>query len=332
MTFWRDKKILVTGGAGFIGSHLVEKLLSEEALVKVADKRPKENAHKLGSRIEDIDYFTSDLMTLPECERACEDVDVVVNLAAKVGGVKYNMTHQGTMFTENSLINTNMLEAARRKGVDRFLCVSSACVYTRDCSIPTPEEEGFVREPEPTNRGYGWAKRIAEVQAKAYAEEYGMKIAIVRPYNAYGPRDHFNTETGHVIAALIKKVFDGMNPLVVWGDGTQTRCFVYVSDTVNGMLLATEKYAVADPLNIGTDEEVRIKDLAEMIVKLSGVKTKIVFDTTKPAGQPRRKADTKKAREKIGYKAEVPLKEGLKKTIGWYKKHAQENEDNACRH
>jgi GDP-L-fucose synthase len=319
MTNWHDKKVLVTGGAGFIGSHLVERLLAEGTQVIVADKRPKKEASKLGPNIKRIEYMTADLLTLSECEKACEDIEVIFNLAARVGGVKYNMAHPGTMFTENALINTNMLEAARRKEVEKFLCMSSACVYPRYCSIPTPEEEGFKDEPEQTNRGYGWAKRIAEVQAKAYAEEFDMKIAIVRPYNAYGPRDHFNTETGHVIAALIKKVFDDMNPLVIWGDGTQTRCFVYVTDIVRGLLLATEKYAVADPLNIGTDEEVKIKDLAEMIVRISGAKTKIVFDTTKPAGQPRRKADTRKAKEKIGYTAEVSLQEGLKKTIDWYR-------------
>ena len=323
MAYWQGKRTLITGGAGFIGSHLTERLLDSGADVIIADKRPEKDAVKLGSRIKEVDYITSDLTTLSECEKSCEDVDVVFNLAAKVGGVQYNLTHQGTMFAENVLVNTNMLEAARRTDVERFLCMSSACVYARDCDVPTVEDDGFKGEPEPTNRGYGWAKKMAEIQAQAYAEEFGMKIAIVRPYNAYGPRDHFNVETGHVIAALITKIFNGMDPLVIWGNGLQTRCFVYVADIVKGILLATEKYAVADPLNIATDEEVRIKDLAELIVELSGFKPKLLFDKSKPSGQPRRKADTVKAKEKTGYSAETSLMDGLGETIDWYREHKE---------
>lgn len=191
------------------------------------------------------------------------------------------------------------------------------------CTIPTPETEGFKDDPEPANFGYGWSKRVAEVQAKSYSQEYGMKIAIVRPYNMYGPRDHFDPNVSHVIPALIKRVFDGENPLTVWGDGEQTRSFLYVTDSARGILLATEKYPTADPINLGTDEEVKIKDLINLIIELSRTEPKptIFFDTKKPAGQPRRNSDNRKAREKIGFDANVSLREGIERTINWYKEN-----------
>ncbi len=264
--------------------------------------------------------MNADLTCQEICEDACKDIDVVMNLAAKVGGIEYNKMHPGSMFQKNNLLATQVLEASRKSGVERYLCVSSACVYPRYCTIPTPESEGFKDVPEPTNLGYGWAKRMAEVMSQCYADEFGMKIAIVRPYNAYGPRDHFNPEKSHVIPALIKRVFDGENPINVWGTGEQTRAFVYVDDLVRGMMIATENYPKADPINLGTDEEITIKELVNLIVKLSGRKPTpdIVFDATKPSGQPRRNSDNKKAKEKIGFETKVTLKEGLAETIKWF--------------
>ncbi|GIW61553.1 MAG: GDP-L-fucose synthase [Patescibacteria group bacterium] len=320
--FWREKKVLVTGGVGFIGSHLVEKLFNLGANVTVLSRSPIEKTY-INYLADKITFIRGDCTNTKDAESACFGQEIVMNLAAKVGGIEYNRTHQATMLRENLMIATTMLEAARRAGVKRFLVTSSACVYPRNASIPTPEEEGFKDEPEPTNGGYGWAKRMSERLGKYYAEEYGMKIAIVRPYNCYGPRDHFDPTRSHVIPALIKRVFEGENPLKVWGSGYQTRAFLYVEDLVNGMIQAIEKYPVPDPINLGTDEEVSIKDLVNKIVTISGIKTEVVFDTSKPDGSPRRQSDNKKAKEKIGFEAKIPLDEGLKRTIEWYKKYVK---------
>lgn len=318
MPFWSNKRVLVTGGTGFIGSHTVEMLLALGAKVRVIDNLENGDLGNLSGVKDNIEFIEGDLRNFNNCLKSVQGMDVVINIAAKVGGIEFNRLHPATMFYDNILINTNMLEAARQSDVERFLVVSSACVYPRHCKIPTPETEGFVGVPEPTNDGYGWAKRMAEVQAEAYHREFNMKVGIVRPYNAYGPRDHFDTEKGHVIAALIKRIFNGENPLVVWGDGEQSRAFLYVSDFVRGLLMAIEKYPVPDPLNLGTYEEVKIKDLVKLIIKHSGKKVDAVFDISKPSGQPRRNCDVGKAREKIGFETKVGLEEGIKKTIKWY--------------
>lgn len=317
--FWKNKRVVVTGGAGFIGSHLVEKLTARQAHVTVLDNLQNgtmENIVHLGDTIRVV---KGDCTNPKIASTACKGQDIVMNLAARVGGIEYNRTHQATMLRDNVLVATVMLEEARKAGVERFLVVSSACVYPHNCSIPTPESEGFLDEPEPTNGGYGWAKRMAEKLGQYYASEFGMKVGIVRPYNCYGPRDHFDPETSHVIPALMKRVFDGKNPVVVWGSGKQTRAFLYVEDLAEGMIQAIEHYPIQDPLNLGTDEEVAIADLADLIVQLSGVKTDIVFDTTKPDGSPRRNSDNRKAKEKIAFTATTKLSVGLKKTIEWYK-------------
>lgn len=321
--FWEGKKVLVTGGAGFIGSFTVERLLREGAGVKVVDNLENGRLENLRSCKEAITFVEGDLRDGKVCVEACQGMEVVLNLAAKVGGIDFNKKHPGTMFTSNALIDTNMLEAARLCEVERYLCVSSACVYPRHSRYPTPEEDGFKDAPEPTNIGYGWAKRLAEVQSQCYAEEYGMEIAIARPYNTYGPRDHFDSDKAHVIPALIRRVLSGEDPLIVWGSGEQSRSFVYVEDVVEGMLLLTEKYPKADPVNLGSDEEIKIKDLARLIVDLCGRTCEIRFDRTKPDGHPRRNSDNTKAKEKIGFETEVPLKEGLQRTIDWYRHDGQ---------
>jgi GDP-L-fucose synthase len=320
IAFWEGKSVLVTGGAGFIGSHLVEQLVEASAKVRVADNLENGFLDNLSSCRDKIEFVKADLTRQEICEKVCGDIDIVLNLAAKVGGIDYNRRHPGSMFVKNNLLAAQILEASRKNDVERYLCVSSACVYPRYCTIPTPESEGFNDVPEPTNLGYGWAKRMAEVMAQCYAEEFGMKIAIVRPYNAYGPRDHFDVEKSHVIPALIKRVFDGENPINVWGTGEQTRAFIYVDDIARGMMLATENYPKADPINLGTNEEITIRELVNLIVDLSGRKPRpdVVFDESKPSGQPRRNSDNAKAKAKIGFEAEVPLREGLAKTIKWY--------------
>ncbi len=321
--FWNNKYVLVTGGAGFLGSHLVELLVQKGAKVRVADNLENGHLNNLQNVKGKIDFLNVDLTKREYCDKACKDIEVVINVAAKVAGINFNKEHSGQMFFTNALLNLNMLEAARKAEVDRYLLTSTACVYPRLCTIPTPESEGFKEDPEPTNFGYGWSKRVAEVQAKCYAEEYGMKIAIVRPYNMYGPRDHFDPKLSHVIPALIKRVFDGENPLNVWGNGEQTRSFLYVKDSIRGILLATEKYAKADPINLGTDEEIKINDLVSLVVELSGKtpKPSIFFDVSKPSGQPRRNSDNTKAKTLIGYESKMKLRDGLKETIDWYKQN-----------
>lgn len=315
--FWKSKKVLVTGGAGFIGSYVVELLIDKGADVTVTTKSGGiKNIENLGERVKVI---KSDLTSFKDCVKATRGQEVVLNLASKVAGIQFNIDHPATMFGDNITIAKNMMEASFQNHVERFLVTSSACVYARECTIPTPEDEGFLGDPEPTNLGYGWAKRVAELLGRFYSQEFGMKIAIARPYNAYGPRDNFDPAISHVIPGIIKRVFDSENPLVVWGSGKQTRSFLYAEDFARGLLEVTEKYAVADPVNIGTDEEVTIGELAKMIVDISGKKVDIKFDTTKPDGQPRRNCDTKKALEKVGFKAKTNLRYGLERTIEWYR-------------
>lgn len=323
MTFWNRKKVLVTGGGGFIGSHVVERLVSSDrgARVTVAARMTPENKRNLSAVIKDVRVIKADLRDPAACRRACKGQDVVLNMAGVVGGVGYNSRHHGSLFRDNMTLALNMIEAARLEQVSRYLVVSSACVYARDCVIPTPENEGFRGEPEQTNRGYGWAKRMAEYLGRAYAEEYGMKIAIVRPYNAYGPRDHFEPEKSHVIAALIRRVCKGENPLKVWGDGKSTRSFLYVEDFARGIIDVAEKYPKADPVNIGSASEVSIKDLARAVMAAAGRDGRIIFDPSKPSGQPRRTCDTTKARKTAGFQAAIPLAEGLRRTVAWYREH-----------
>lgn len=316
--FWKNKKVLITGGAGFIGSHVTEQLVAAGARVSVFDNLEFGSKENLKGVMDDIAFIAGDCTDSAAAMRACRSQEVVMNLAARVGGIEYNRTHQATMMHDNLKIATVMMDAARRSGVDRFLVVSSACVYPHDALVPTPETEGFRDEPEKTNGGYGWAKRMAEKLGMYYREEFGMNVAIVRPYNAYGPRDHYDPNTSHVIPALIKRVLGGENPVRVWGSGRQTRAFLYVEDLARGMILATEKYPMADPVNLGTDEEVTIKYLVEKIVEITGKKTRIEFDTSKPDGSPRRSSDNRLAEEKLGFTADTRLETGLKKAIEWY--------------
>ena len=315
-SFWKNRSVLVAGGAGFIGGHLVQRLLELGARVTVADNLDNDSGSRLLNKTADL--LKIDLSDAKSCQIASKDAEVVYNAAAKVAGVSYNSAHPGEMFHRNALVNLNMLEAARKNDIDRFVVFSSACVYKRDVSVPTVEDDGFLGDPELSNFGYGWAKRLAEIQARSYASEYGMKISIIRPYNTYGPRDHFDESTSHVIPSLLRKIISDRGELVVWGTGQQKRSFVYVSDLVQGLILSPEHYPTPDPINIGSDEEVSIRELAELIMALSGKQKPVRYDVTKPEGQLRRCPSLEKAKRLLGYAPQVKLRQGLELTIDWY--------------
>lgn len=318
-TFWKGKHVLVTGGTGFVGSHLVERLIEEGSRVRILTSGSGTDMPHINHLLREIEIVRGDATSAVDARKACHGQAVVMNLAARVGGIAYNRVHNASMLSQNFAIAQTMMDAARIEGVSRFLVVSSACIYPHDATVPTPESEGFRGEPEPTNGGYGWAKRMAEKLGTYMAEEYGMSIATVRPYNCYGPRDRFDPETSHVIPALIKRVLDGEDPLVVWGSGRQTRAFLFVEDLARGMMLATEKSPDPDAINIGTDEEVSIRDLVSMILRITGKTPRVEFDSTKPDGHPRRNSDNTRAEQVLGFRAEVRLQDGLERTIRWYK-------------
>ncbi len=317
--FYSGKKVLVTGGAGFIGSHVVELLVDRGAKVTV----PVRKTTKLDflSAVKDrVRFVEADLNDRAAVDMTMQGQEIVLNLAAaKGGGIVNSLAHQASLCRDNLAVFLNVIDSARAAGVERFLVVSSACVYPRNAANPTPEEDGFKDVPEPANAGYGWSKRLEEYLGGAYAEEFGMKVAIARPYNAYGPRDDFFAPVNHVIPGILRRIFDGENPLAVWGSGKQTRSFLYVEDFARGLLEVCEKYPVADVLNIGSSEEISIGELTKLLIELTGAKTDLVFDTGKPEGQPRRTCDTSKAKAKIGFQSAVSLREGLAKTIDWYR-------------
>jgi GDP-L-fucose synthase len=315
-TYWNNKKVLVAGGAGFIGSYLVEMLVEEGAKLTVADNLSRGRLENLSGVISRISFHNVDLRYLSRCEEVCSGQDVVLNLAAPAFGVEYSMNHHSEMLTDVTSIGFNLLEAARRHNVRRFLVVSSSCVYPDDAAVPTREEEASRGVPETVNMGYGWGKRMVELQGRYYAREYGMEIAIARPFNGYGPRESFEPEKAHVMPALIQKVLRGDDPVVVWGSGDQTRSFVHGKDLALGLKLVTEHYAVADPVNVGHDRETTIRELIERILRITGRNPQVVFDTTKPEGAARKAADVSKLRSVTGgFTPKITLDEGLQEMI-----------------
>ncbi len=323
ISFFEHKNVLVTGGSGFIGSHVVEQLLLLKAnpIIISRNKSPKYLKNLKG-----IKTFIGDLNDKTFVSNCINQSHVVMHLAASVAGIEYNKNHPATIFKDNMEMFMNTIHAAAESNaIERFLVTSSACVYPRHCSIPTKEEEGEKGEPEPTNSGYGWSKRMEEYLGKKYNEEYGLKVAIARPYNAYGPRDNFSPAMSHVIPSLIKKAFDAENDILkVWGDGTHSRSFLYVDDFARGLIEVTSRYDCADAINIGANEEISIKELAFKICDQvnihKGTKLKPMFDDKGITGQPRRKCDVTKLKKKLNFTTNTSFDDGLSKTIEWYKR------------
>ncbi|MBI5574327.1 MAG: GDP-L-fucose synthase [Elusimicrobia bacterium] len=308
LEFFKNKRITVTGGSGFLGSHLVNKLK--------------------GHGCKDIFVPTIenyDLIKMEDVRRMYKDAspDIVIHLAAVVGGIGANRENPGKFFYDNLIMGAQLMETARLNGVKKFVALGTICCYPKFTSVPFKEEKLWDGYPEETNAPYGLAKKMLLVQSQAYRQQYGFNSIFLMPVNLYGPGDNFNPNSSHVIPALIKKCIDAMKndekEIVVWGTGKATREFLYVEDAAEGIILATEKYNKSDPVNLGAGFEISIKDLVELIVKLTGFKGKIVWDVTKPDGQPRRCLDTSKAYKEFGFKAKTGFEEGLKRTIKWYK-------------
>jgi len=307
MSFWADKRILVTGGAGFLGSFLVEHLQN-----RGVDKE------QIGlPRSKDLDLRRWD-----SCVKAVKDVDIVIHLAAKVGGIGFNRRYPATLFYDNAIMGIQLMEAARQEGIAKFVAVGTVCAYPKYTPVPFTEENLWNGYPEETNAPYGLAKKMLLVQAQAYRQQYGFNAIFLLPVNLYGPRDNFDLESSHVIPAVIRKFTEAIREqkqdVVVWGTGAASREFLYVEDAAEGILLATERYNKLEPVNLGAGFEITIKDLVTLIADLTGFEGKIVWDRSKPDGQPRRCLDVTKAAKEFGFKAKTDFREGLKRTIEWY--------------
>lgn len=308
MSFWFNKHVLVTGGAGFLGSFVVEKLKARGC------------EHIFVPRRKDYD-----LIEIEAVRRLYHESrpDIVIHLAAVVGGIGANRLNPGKYFYENAIMGLQMMEEARLNNVEKFVATGTICAYPKSTPVPFREEDLWNGYPEETNAPYGLAKKMMLVQSQAYREQYGFNSIFLLPVNLYGPRDNFDLESSHVIPALIRKCLESKETkaehLVAWGDGSPTREFLYVEDAAEGILLATEHYYSSEPVNLGAGHEIAIKDLVEMIARLTGYEGQIKWDTTRPNGQPRRALDTGKARKLFGFAAKMPLEEGLRKTIDWYK-------------
>lgn len=303
----RDKKILVTGGAGFLGSYVVKKLL-ERGVSKEAITVPRSAEY--------------DLRRMDMCKKIVQGQDISIHLAASVGGIGFNREHPGECFYDNAIMGIQMIEAARLAGVKKFVQVGTICAYPKFTPVPFKEEDLWNGYPEETNAAYGLAKKMLLVQLQAYRQEYNFNGIYLLPINLYGPGDNFNPNSSHVIPALIKKIYDaktsGQSFIEVWGTGKASREFFYVKDAAEGILLATEKYDNPEPINLGAGFEITIKDLVEKICKLMDFKGEIRWDMSKPDGQPRRSLDVSKAKNEFGFTAKISFDEGLQSTIQWY--------------
>lgn len=315
MNYWADRTVLVTGGTGFLGSTLTRHLRERGALKVVA----------VGSD----DY---DLMRQSEVERMFDEhsPDLIFNLAARVGGIGANMERPADLYLSNLLIGTYVLEEARKRGTPKTVLAGTICAYPKFTPVPFQESALWDGYPEETNAPYGIAKKALLVHAQANRQQYGQNAIYLLPVNLYGPGDKFNESVSHVIPALIKKCVEGKeradDSVVVWGTGSATREFLYVDDAAEGLILAAESYDDPDPVNLGSGHEISIRDLAEMIAKLSGFQGELVWDSSKPDGQPRRRLDTSRAEKEFSFVAQTPLEDGLRTTIDWYESHREQAE------
>jgi GDP-L-fucose synthase len=319
---WHGRKVLVGGGCGFLGSYLVPQLVAEGARVTVVDNLENGFLENLEPVVRDVEVVKADLRDSAVCEKLTAGKDVVMNLAAKAYGMEYSRAHHGEMLVYNLLCTLTPLEAARRNGVREYLVVSSSCVYPDDAPIPTPELDAFRGQPESVNEGYGWAKRIQELAGAYYTNDHGMKVTIVRPFNPYGGHYRWGSEEkAHVVPALVKRIMDGEDPVIVWGSGRQRRNLLHASDATRLIMLVTERGRGALPVNIGYEDDITIAELVDVICQVSSRHPKIVFDRSKPEGRFRKCADAKRLRELTdGYVPRVSLREGMAEMVEWYER------------
>lgn len=306
-SFWSDKNVVVTGGAGFLGSFVVEQL------------RAKCCRNIIVPRSTEYDLVQMDAVKQLYCDH---DPDMVIHLAARVGGIGANQANPGRFFYDNLMMGTQLIEVGRQRGLKKFVALGTICAYPKFAPIPFKEDDIWNGYPEETNAPYGLAKKMMLAQSQAYRQQYDFNSIVLFPVNLYGPRDNFDLKTSHVIPALIRKCVEakeaGHPKMILWGDGSPSREFLYVEDAADGILLAAEYYNGSLPINLGTGEEVTIRDLAGLISKEVGFIGKIEWDTTKPNGQPRRCLDVTRAKEFFGFEAKHHLREGIKKTVEWF--------------
>jgi GDP-L-fucose synthase len=308
--FWKDQRVIVTGGAGFLGKNVVRQLEACGAKhVYIVDK----DRYDLRSEADVARIYTENPATM------------VIHLAATVGGIGINREHPGSFFYDNLLMGVLTLEHARRAGIEKFVSIGTICAYPKFTPVPFKEDDLWMGYPEETNAPYGLAKKMLLVQGQSYRQEYGFNAIYLLPVNLYGPGDNFNPSSSHVIPALIKKCIDAQDArapyIEAWGDGSPTREFLYVEDAARGIVMAAENYNDPDPVNLGSSNEISIRDLVNLIVELTGFQGEVRWDATKPNGQPRRKLDVSRAKERFGFVSQMEFREGLRRTIDWYREN-----------
>lgn len=312
MTSLKGKEIYISGGNGFLGRHLVNRLV-QEGIFREQIQTPRSNQ--------------LDLRRFEDAQKAVSGKEIIFHLAGNVGGIGYNQEHPGTLFYDNLMMGVNLIEACRRNGgVKKLILVGTICSYPKFTKVPFSEEDLWCGFPEETNAPYGIAKKSLLTMAEAYQQEFGLNSIYLLPVNLYGPHDHFDPKVSHVIPALIRKFVEAKQQktkeVVAWGSGCATREFLYVEDAAEGITLAAQKLESLTPVNLGSGMEISIKELTELIADITGFDGQIVWDTTKPDGQPRRRLDTSKAKDLFGFEAKTDFKTGLKNTIDWYLKHS----------
>jgi nucleoside-diphosphate-sugar epimerase len=316
---WKGRRVLITGGAGFVGSYLVEDLLAQGARLRVVDDLSSGTEENLAAVRSHIEFVKADIRDPRAAEAAVEGVEVVMHLAARAFGMLYSMDHNPELLRDNALMAIHILDACVQNDIERLLMVSSSCVYDDNSPIPTPELPVDQGRPESVNQGYGWGKRILEVQSRYIHEKHGLPIALVRPFNAYGGRYRWLGDASHVVPSLVKKVLDGNGPVVIWGSGKQVRDLLHARDFALGFRLATECATDCDPVNLAGGETIQLIDLVRKIADLRGLDVEMAFDRTKKEGRARKEADLTKLRRKIpAFRPTVPLEEGLLDMLEWY--------------